>query len=80
MEKLNSLFNKARDVASTGYARAGVAMTMGMATVPAFAGPLADGFVAEADDGKADLWLIGGAVIGVCVICFLIGRARKASS
>lgn len=77
---MNNSLRSIRDFASHNYARAGAALTIGMLSLPAFAGPMADGFTAEAEEGKADLWLIGGVVLGVCAISFLIGRGKKTAS
>lgn len=44
------------------------------------ASALSAGVQAAADEGKAQLWIIGGIVVGVCIIGFLIGRAKRTSS
>lgn len=44
------------------------------------ASALSAGVQAVADEGKAELWILGGIVVGVCIIGFLIGRAKRQAS
>lgn len=61
---------------SRQLAAAGTAMLM---TAPAFAGELADAFQTEATAAKAELLIIGGIVLGVCGVMFLLSRSKKAT-
>lgn len=67
------------------YAGLGALTALAMASPLAMAqdagaSALSAGVQAAADDGKAQLWIIGGIVVGVCIIGFLIGRAKRTSS
>lgn len=68
------------------YALMGLAMAtvltspLAMATGGGGASALSAGLQAEADTAKTELWVIGGIVVGVCFIGFLIGRGKRTSS
>lgn len=85
MQKINALFSAAREKAANKYLQAGIATSMALGTVaPAFAAgggdDMVSGFTDTVTASKGQLWAVGAAVLGVCAICFLIGRGKKVSS
>lgn len=77
---LKTLFRAAQQKVADVSAKTGAALTVAVASAPAFAGDMADAAIAEGSTGKSDLWAIGAFVVGVCAIGFMIGRAKRASS
>lgn len=70
---------KALNKFNRGYRNLGIALVGALATAPAFAGELASAFTTEASGAKAELLIIGGAVLTVCGVMFLIARSKRAT-
>lgn len=86
MNKKTKLANALRSIAinaSTAmHATAGKVTAVAMTAVPgaAFAQDMAAGVTSAASEGSPQLWTIGGIVVGICAIGFLISRGKKSAS
>lgn len=70
-----------QNLSSKYYAAMGAtAAAISMLPGAAFAQALSDGLETEAAGAKGELWTIGGIIVGVCFIGFLIGRGKRVSS
>lgn len=58
-------------------ANVGAVVGLAMFSAAASAGELASAFTTEATTAKAELMLIGAAVLGVCAVIFLINSGKR---
>jgi len=73
-------FHVARSAVARRSRQLAAATTALVMTAPAFAGELADAFQTEATAGKAELMIIGGIVLTICGVMFLIKRSKAAAA
>lgn len=73
---MNKLTTKTRHLGK----KASLALTTALAAGMANAGPLADAFTGEADSAKAEILLIGAAIMIVCGVIFFIRSGKKAAN
>ncbi|MFC4729261.1 hypothetical protein [Coralloluteibacterium thermophilus] len=78
---IQSRVMQARDsIRNLGYKGAAAVTVFGASMSPAFAQSLGEAFTSEADGAKSELLIIGGAVLAVVAIIFLIKSAKRSAS
>lgn len=68
------------DKIKSGYAAGCVALTGMVVSSSAFAGDLADAITAEIATAKAELLLVGAAVLGIAGVLLLIRSVKRSAN